>query len=154
MDNWEYKNVKTMDSIDEVKALIGKKVVCITQIGENGQTGVSSEKIDNSLLYNLWFNSTLFETDVEYFKLIENFVRYLSNSKVINDIIIGAIGKETKFEYLGNIKETISKAHNVNVWVIEKPDFCVDIQQEYKILANISCDSIYKQEFVLISSKF
>lgn len=153
MDDWQYKNVEIIETIDLVKAYIGSKVVCITEMRENGLAGVNVEPVGDLLLYDLWFKSTLFSSDVEYFKLIERFIEYISNSEVINNIVIGAIGKETKFEYLGENKETINNAHNVDVWVIEKADSCDDILEEYKIVANIYFDNIHREMFALIKDK-
>ena len=149
MDNWQYENVEAIDSIESLKSFIGNKIVSITEIRASGQAGISIEPIGDLLLYNVWFNSTCFSIEGEYSKLIDNFIEYLSEYKLICNIIIGAIGKEIKFEYWGNSKETISKAHNVDVWLTDKNDFLNNELEKYKILADICCESINKEVLVL-----
>lgn len=152
MDNWQYENVETINSIDSLKPFIGNKIASITEIRASGQTGISIEPIGDLLLYNVWFNSICLSLNEEYSRLINNFIEYLSSSEASNNIIIGAIGKETKFEYLCNSKETIDKAHNVDVWLIDKMDFLSNELENHKILADICSESMNKEVLVLSKS--
>lgn len=149
MDNWKYENIETIDSIEFVKTFIGNRIVCITEETASGQVGIHIVPLDDSLLYNIWFNLPLLSSDAEYIRLIDEFVGYMSNCEVIQNIIIGAIGKETKFEYLDDSKTTISKAHNVDVWIIDKTDALSNILEKYKMIANIHYGNIHKEIFVL-----
>ena len=149
MDNWQYENIEIIESIELAEAFLGNKIVCITEENASGQVGVHIEPIADLLLYNMWFGLEGLSTDAEYAKLIDEFVGYISNDEGIKNIIIGAIGKETIFEYLGDNKTTISKAHNIDVWIIDKKDYLNNILEEYKMLANIYYEDIYKEMLVL-----
>lgn len=149
MDNWQYENVETLDTIDLIKEFIGNKIVCVTEKKASGQAGVHIEPIDDLLLYNIWFNLPLPSSDAEYHRLIDEFMRYIFNRDAIKNIIIGAIGKETKFEYLGDSKTTMCKAHNVDVWLIDKKDILNSILEKYKVLADIYSGNIHKEMLVL-----
>ena len=148
MDNWQYENVETIDSIELAKTFIGNKIVCITEESGRCQAGVHIEPIEDLLLYNMWFNLESLSSEVEYANLIDEFVGYISDCGGIKNIIIGAIGKETKFEYLGDSKTTISEAH-IDVWLINKTDSLNSILGEYKMLANIYYEDMYKEMLVL-----
>lgn len=150
MDNWQYDNVETIDTIDALKRFIGSKIVCITDIGARGTAGIVIEPINGLLQYNIWFNSAQLSTEAEYYKLITAFIEYLSKSKILNDVIIGGIGKETKFEYFDNAKDIIDNTHNVNIWLIDKKELLGKMPENYKVVANLSSGSS-KREIVVLS---
>lgn len=72
----------------------------------------------------------------KYANLINDFVQYTVDSGMINNISICAIGKEVIFEYLGDMEKTISAAHNIDVWIVEKEIYMNNHFQDYKVLEN------------------
>ena len=149
MDNWQYENVEKIESIELAEAFIGNKIVCITEENANSQVGVHIEPIADLLLYNMWFSLEGLLSDAEYAKLIDEFVGYIFNCEGMKNIIIAAIGKETIFEYLGDSRTTISEAHNIDVWIIDKKDYLNNILEKYKMLASIYYGDIHKEMLVL-----
>lgn len=147
MDNWEYDNEKKVTSIEMAKEYIGKKIVCITNIGENGKVGMTVESQGDLLLYNVWLD-LLYDNNSN--KLMYEFIEYLSEQDGVNNIYMGAIGVETKFDYITDCKTTIKNSHNIDVWVIEKKDMFNNLLDGYKVFKTICCGEDNKEIYILL----
>lgn len=135
MDNWQYENLERINLDEEVEKFVDNKIICVTEIWSNGQTGVNIENVNGVFMYCIWFNSIMYSSNIEYIKLIDHFIKYISNMGMLENIIIGAIGRETIFEYFNDIRKITSEAHNIDVWIIDKINYMDKIFKDYQILA-------------------
>lgn len=129
MDNWSYENVIELDSDEDIDQYVGNKIIRITETYSEGQAGVDVELVNDCFEYCIWFNTAVYSAKALYVELINDFIKYMSEIGIGEHIVIGAIGKETVFEYLDNAIEVINGSHNIDVWVIDR-EFFGDISLE------------------------
>lgn len=125
MDNWQYENVFEVADEMDIEDFVDTKIISITEMMSMGQAGVNIESLNGYYTYCIWFNGKYSMSDIEYIELIKHFIDYACNIEMIDKILIGAIGKESIFEYLKDIKKTINTSHNIDVWILDKRE-CVD----------------------------
>lgn len=118
VDNWQYENAFEITEENDIEKFIDNKIICIAEELSIGQAGIDIEVLNNHYTYCVWFNWKSELSYEQYTNIIDNFIDYVSNSEMIDDISICAIGKEVIFEYLNDIKKTISTAHNIDVWLL------------------------------------
>lgn len=150
MDNWKYENVFEITSEEDIEKFIDNKIVCITEILSIGQAGITIEAFNSCYIYSIWFNWKKELPNVKYIELLNRFIKYICNTEEADDILICAIGKEVQFKYLNNIKETISTAHNIDVWIVDKDDYIDNNFENYKVLEVENYRGSKKQKYVVI----
>lgn len=149
MDNWQYENVFEITTEEDIEQFIDDKIVCITEILSIGQAGITIESFSSCYTYSIWFNWKKELPNVKYIELINRFIKYMCNIEETDDILICAIGKEVQFEYGNNIKETISTAHNIDVWILDKDDYMGNNFKDYKLLEVKNYGESKKQKYVV-----
>ena len=148
MDNWEYENVKQIETYEMLKTYIGNKIVSVTKKDTEAQVGIIVEQKYDYLQYNLWMN---FLYKISYKEIVNEFLTDLYEANIIDKIHIGAIGKEIMFNYDEEKKLTISNSHNVDVWIIEKKDIQYVDTRRYMIKAQKSYEEMDKEIYIMSS---
>ena len=80
----------------------------------------------------MWFNFKPFLSNDKYIQINRDYINYMLEKNLLDKIIIGAIGKEIKFEDYGDIKKIINKSYNIDTWIISK---CYNIKG-YEVMNN------------------
>lgn len=134
MDNWRYENSFEITSEKEIEYYLNDKIICITETFSVGQAGVNIEHLNGNYAYCIWFNWKQILSDTEYMRFVHNAIKCICHDEQIENVLVCAIGKEVIFEYLNDIKSTISKSHNVDVWILDREECIDDIFGDYDVL--------------------
>ncbi len=149
MDNWQYENVFEITSEENMEQFVGDKIVCITEMFTVGQAGINIDFLNSCYVYCIWFNRKNDLSDIEYVKLIKDFIKYIYGIQVIENILIGAIGKEVIFEYQNNIRKTIFASHNIDVWILDKYEYIDNSFEDYNIIKLKNYEKTKKQLYIV-----
>lgn len=132
MDNWEYENKFSVDSIKDIEKYINDKIIFVTIKSSDNYVGVTLEKIKNEYIIEGWINPHNFIDEDNYRIMINRFVELLKEKK---SIILGGIGRETLIDFDKDICSMIKESSGVDIWLVRNED----IKNIYNLNINYIC---------------
>lgn len=117
MDNWEYQNAYEIDKEEMLSELVESKIVTVTIFTTFGNLGLSGEYQGDVYIYCIWHHPKN-EIPNERNDCIYDFIDFISHCYEKKEMIICAIGQETKFEYENELAKTVKSSHNIDIWII------------------------------------
>lgn len=119
MDNWEYENKFSVDSIKDIEKYINDKIIFVTIKSSDNYVGVTLEKNNNAYIIEGWINPNDIVDEDKYRVMIKKFVELFKRKQ---SIILGGIGRETLIDFDKDICSMINESSGVDIWLVCNED--------------------------------
>lgn len=119
MDNWEYENKFSVDSIKNIEKYINDKIIFVTIKSSDNYVGVTLEKNNNDYIIEGWINPNDIVDEDKYRVMIKKFVELFKRKQ---SVILGGIGRETLIDFDKDICSMINESSGVDIWLVRNED--------------------------------